>query len=941
LEGIAALSTKQTGAGNSAGYYMAGLAKWAASTDIRPNNTVDLPTLGGGTKQTVKTFVIDVEETGDCGYQSQYWLAAKYGDPASYTNSGAWLTVGNPWSSTLTLPAYGCASRAPSGYTNAAGGNVTWPKGLLRAADPAGMISAVQSAFQSITADIGDEAALAQSSGSLNTGTGAYIYQAKYNSGGWKGTIEAYAIDSSGVNGTVPAWSASTVLPAHGSRNILTFNDGQTSAGVVTHTSRAGLAFSSANLTSLSPGQQDALNYSEVGTLDNWGADRINYLRGDQSNEDPSGHKWRVRTAGSLIGDTIHSSPVYVGPPLGLQPGHGYYTYANARQSRKPMLYVGANDGMLHGYDASYTISATGAPVVTANSGKELVAYVPSVVYKKLNQLMSLNYGHQYYVDGSPVVTEAYFGGAFSAAVEASNPENCWKTLLVGGLNAGGQGLYALDVTDPTSLGASKVLWEFTDADDADLGYTFSRPIVRKINMGTKDRWAVIFGNGYNNSDPDLHTSATGRAYLYVLAVEGPDTSTKKWILNTNYWKIELKSPSEPASPTLPLSPPNGLSAVTGVDNDQNGTVDYIYAGDRNGNVWKIDLSDTNPTNWKSAFGTVSAPKPLFSATDGLATPTAQQITTSIAVQRHSSGGFLVMFGTGSWIDQTDPLGPYKTQSFYGIWDAPASALQYAATYPVPRSSLQKQKALTYLKANGSACSAGDSGCYLIQSNCSENYAASDSVATNQTTTCPSDIASPAGTHQRLGWAFDMPGSGERVFSDKPKQVGSTVAFTSLQPASDPCTGNTIGMEYYFDWLTGGAPTEMVYILAGSTSGQIVSSVYGTVMPGGTTIEGGAADTGITFSATPPPPGGAPTSLEETLAKVCGSSNFPASACSGSACSSYVPGWGFSWEQKGGTSAAKGCVVDCKPGQTGGALNCTWKVDSSGAGRISWRQMTQ
>jgi type IV pilus assembly protein PilY1 len=935
-EGMTNLGSTKTGYASKGSYFMAGLAAWAARNDIRAN-------VEG--KQTVKTFVINVEQDKDCGYRTQFWLAAKYGDPANYDSSGNWMTVGNPWSTEMILAANECSStdkpaKTTSGadFSVATGGTVDWPKGLLRASNPQRMIDSVRNALASIGGEIGDESALAQSSGSLDTGTGAYVYRATYNSSGWTGNVEALTIDTSGTIASTPAWSAEAKLPAPASRNIFTFNDGRQADGTSESTdySRKGVAFDPANFsTYLSSGQVAALNRSELGASDALGADRMNFMRGDHSQErnasGTNGKHWRYRGS-HVLGDFINSNPLYVAGPSADVPGQNSRSFAVNNRNRKPMVYVGGNDGMLHAFDASFTVDSTShLPVVTSTSGTELFAYVPSAVYSNLSQLMSSNYSHKFFVDGSPVAGDVCLGSncATNADVTAD-----WKTILVGGLNAGGQGIYALDITDPTSFTASNVLWEFTEQDDSDLGYTFGKPLIRRMN---NNRWAVIFGNGFNNSKADNHSSATGRAYLYIVYVDGPTGTDKTWTLNTDYYKIELKSPSEPATPTLPLSPPNGLAAVSGVDADQNGTVDRLYVGDRNGNIWAIDVSSSAPADWKSAFNDVSHnPQPLFTAVDS--SNNAQQITTSLTVARHPQGGYMVLFGTGSWVDVADPLSPFITDSVYGIWDKNDGSTRVSG-----RSELQRQKVLLYVDDSGNTCTPATAtgNCWGITSKCVPNYSTTAATQSNVSTLCTSDIAYAVGKGQQHGWYFDFPGNGERIFSDRPKIDGSVATFTSVQPATNPCTGNTTGMEYNFAWLTGGQPSSPVYALSNSTG--TITVTIGTqtvaVIPSSTRISGGAADIGVEFKGTPPP--GA-----NSCAPPAGTPSPPTSACVGTACNSedeikFVPGWGFVWNLLGPTAGgSKGAKLNCKPPEFGGGLpTCTWLCRQGQSGRISWRQI--
>jgi type IV pilus assembly protein PilY1 len=961
LENVSNLSTTQTGAGG-ASFYMSGLAQWAASQDIRSD-------FAG--KQTVQTYVIDVEENKDCGFNSQFWYAAKYGNPASYDTNGNWLTTNNPWATSLTLPGGACSSRAPTGYSTS-GGAVTWPADLLRASDPVGMIASVRSAITQIVAQIGDEAALAQSSGFLDTGTGAYIYRATYNSGGWMGDVQALVINTSGSISSTPAWSASTQLPTASNRNVLTFNDGRQPGGAK-ETSDAyalrGVAFSSSGFTNLSARQQAWLDTDSTGLVDNYGTDRVSYILGDQSKEaflpgtttpNPSAnYGWRTRS--SRLGDVINSNPVFVGPPSSGYADTTYKTFANANASRTPLVYVGGNDGMLHAFDASYTYDTSGNPQTVSTSshisGREVFAYVPSAVYGNLSQLMSPTYSHKYYVDGSPTVGDA----CFSTCTNASQ----WKTVLIGSLNAGGQGIFALDITDPaTSFTGTNVLWEFTDADDADLGFTFSRPIIRKLNNG---KWAAIFGNGYNNTYADGSTSSTGRAYLYILYIDGPGAGNS-WTLGTNYFKIALKSPSEGTSPTLPLSPPNGLSSAASLDIDFNGTTDYVYAGDRLGNLWKIDLTSSTPSQWKSAFTDSSNnPLPLFTAKDP--SGNTQQITTGINIAPTINGrsGYMVMFGTGSWVDTTDPVGPFKTDSLYGIWDTPLidTSTTPNTTYTTPvasRSNLQQQKVLFYVDTNGNTQDSNGNpytpttlvngqAVYAVYSSCQPYYLQSFSKTSPPSMPsnisdplCPSSIAIGSGkTGTQRGWVMDLTSeSGERVRSSTPQigDQGAKVTFTTLSPATDPCTGNTIGQEYNLATDTGGSPHSGVYV--GGSQGQVkvaaaqipgyTGTVSITVVLGGTAITGGASDNAINFNATPP------TSVATTPTN---SISPPTTVCSGSACPNFVPGWGFLMNLQGPTAANSRMVLSCSPPEIGTGLpNCTWKYKYGTFGRLSWRQVT-
>ena len=273
------------------------------------------------------------------------------------------------------------------------------------------------------------------------------------------------------------------------------------------------------------------------------------------------------------LGDLIHSRPVFIGAP-GLPDAidpSTYPAFRNAQAGRLPMLVVGGNDGFVH--------------VFNAVSGQELMAYAPNAVFPNLIDLTRPTYTHRYYVDGSPTAADVQTAGG-------------WRTWVVGGLRAGGRGVYALDVTDPARLANAAasgnpgliVQWEFTAADDADLGFTFSQPSVVRMQNG---RWAALFGNGYN--------SPNDRAVLYVVFLDGGQDGT--WTPGVDYVRI-------PATGGLPApaGAANGLSTPAAVDLDRDFFTDLIYAGDLQGNLWKFDVSSPFPGNWGSAYRNGLAP---------------------------------------------------------------------------------------------------------------------------------------------------------------------------------------------------------------------------------------------------------------------------------------------------------------------------------------------
>lgn len=937
-EGLSSLATTGTGAGTAASFYMSGLAYWAASNDIRP----DLPNLVPGKDkngnkilkgQTVKTFIINVEESAALGVNSQFWYAAKYGgaevfdtsNPATNTNPNHDPVPVDWFKNVVDERSYKSDGTVNQTFTG------KWPKTLLRAGDPASMIASIKEALATIDGEIASNSALSQSSGDLRTGDGAFIYRAIYDSDHWAGDVQAYEINADGTIDSTPVWQASSLLPSHQNRLILSFNDGLLANGSADTGSntRKGILFDPASFDTLLSGRQRGfLNRDEFGTLDSptsHGADRMRYLRGDPANEGTNGLQWRARqwtVNGSLVenrlGDIVNSNPLYVGPPIPNLPGPNYNEFAKGVKNRKPVVYVGANDGMLHAFDASKPGTADASP------GKEILAYVPSAVYSRLSQLTSPGYSHKYYVDGSPVVSEACSGTCGNV--------NNWKTVLVGGLNAGGQGIYALNVTDPSKFSSLQptdiVMWEFTDRDDADLGYTFSKPTIRLMNNG---KWAVIFGNGFNSTANTTGASSddkvgTGRAYLYILMLDGPTGANNKWQKDTDYYKIELKDKDDTGAATLADPNTNGLATVAAVDRDLDGTTDLLYAGDLQGNVWKIDVSSSNWAEWMTAFGTSASPVPLFKAgyKDTNSNDIKQSITTGIEVSAHPNGGFMVLFGTGSFINTSDNIGPFKVDSMYGIWDKEDTD----KTKVTSRDQLQPQKVVRTVTQG--------SDVFLFQSACKPNYTNVEGASNEKPGLCPFDISK---TKPRLGWVFDLPDNGERTASETPLLQAGILTFTTLTPSEDPCTGNTVGREYNLDYLTGGAAAAGVFDLNGDAKidqydkfditalGSDTSKPETWIPPSGRKLSGGASDTPLRFLL--------PRSLGQTNTTTY-------------ACPDFIPGWGCPSE----LAPQRNCARWAEDVVSEESLRDTLTAGRSGlggvkkclpgkAGRLTWRQLSK
>lgn len=651
--------------------------------------------------------------------------------------------------------------------------------------------------FEEIISRTSSAAAVAVNSGSLVQGS--RVYQARFNSEIWNGELRALSINpNTGAIGN-EVWRAQDLL-TYNNRQILTFKP----------SNRDGIPFlwpasiptdltQETGATALDRAQVNALNGSNGA-----GEARLKYLRGDAANENPLGNQYRKRTIGAtrnILGDIVNSNPFYVGPPEAGYSFGDYQTFANARSNRRPMVYIGANDGMLHGFDA--------------NTGLEVFAYVPSAVYPNLNALTELTYNqnHQFYVDASPTVQDVQF------------VDESWHTVLVGGLRSGGRSYFALDVTDSgtvdsagsvTAAGslteanaANAVLWEFMDPD---LGLTFSQPSLVRLNdtaMNAVDSdpdnnsWVAVFGNGYNSNNPNkpvtIPVTPATTAVLFVVNVENGSIIKK----------IDLREGL-------------GLSTPSVVDGDGDGTADFIYAGDLEGNLWRFDIRDPNPNNWTYAK--------LFTAKD--ANDNVQPITAAPQVTRHPTKlntgtvantrldefNYMVLFGTGKYLGADDVTNTSR-QTFYGVWDdmdggsctGLSSGIFTTACFN--RAGLQAQ---TFCPGNpvDSTCQAVVNGTTVTSTGSFTSDGKTYRVTSRREVDYDGNVTT--NTLPKRGWYIDLKEAGERVPGD-PLIIGSRVVFTSILPNSDPCQFGGTSWVNLLDAVTGKRLTESFLSATAST----------------------------------------------------------------------------------------------------------------------------
>ncbi|MBE1162529.1 pilus assembly protein [Dyella acidiphila] len=578
---------------------------------------------------------------------------------------------------------------------------------------------------------------------------GLLAFEGGYDPADWSGLLQAVSLHSDGSRKQV-VWNAgvmlSDALATPPDRRVL-LTAHMDAAGAVTGMAfRPAAAFDSGEISGLmAPAASDA-------AADTLGA-RVEYLRGVRAAE---GKTMRVRS--SLLGPIVHAQALHVAYPAAhyrerwpnkihgmpvrapeAAPGaETYASFVERHAKRTPVLYVAANDGMLHAFNTPFPrCGEDGGCQLPSDAGRELWAYVPRAAYAHLG---AFTRGDEFQfhptVDATPVMRDVFF---------SQRGAHEWHSLLVGGLGLGGRGVYALDITDPGAASeafpARTVLWEF-DADaasgiaasgdgynPADLGYVYGQPAIARLGNGS---WAVLVATGYF---PDC-----SRADVFAAcnedAAAAPVRESALFVLDAQTGAVirELKTPADS---------PASYGLATPVLGDYNGDQidDIAFAGDLAGNLWRFDLASTHPAEWTVSL----AYRP--------ATPDAQPITVMPRLfPDPAHNRYIVVFGTGKYLGNGDRTSAIPLQSVYGIRDRiDPQGHPITAT----RSTLQAQRL--------SEVSAADSGAMLRDLTAHPLAPAAD------------------------GWYFDLTSPGERVVATPTALFDSnSVLISTLIPASKP-----------------------------------------------------------------------------------------------------------------------------------------------------------
>jgi len=728
--------------------------------------------------------------------------------------------------------------------------------------------------FQASPSEDTDSSAAINAVQSGQVRTTSAVYLAYYHTHDWWGQLISAPLTVNTSTGLVSVgstanWDASCLLTGDGSTTTLPGSKciatGSTSdTAAPTATNRVMLTYDDVGGTGeafewtastgsnfLTSAQKAVMNAG-----DNLGQNRVNYLRGDRTNEvNATTGIGPFRARVSLLGDFVNSSPTWVGGPSAFnpvgtwvdnlypsvtQPETSYPTFQSTNSARLNVVYAGANDGFLHGFEAGSYIASTQqvtAPGTGTNDGKEVIAYMPAAVLSTIHNTSnsaldysSPNFSHNYYTDATPGVGDLYYGGA-------------WHSWLVSGLGAGGNAIFALDITDPTQFteahASTVVIGEWSTATAGlgdDLGQTYGKPVIARLHTG---KWAIIFGNGYN--------SVNETAGVFVGQVDPTSGAVSFTFLSTG------------------VAGNNGIFSAKAVDLDGDGITDYIYAGDLKGNVWRWDLTASASTSWPSA------PIKLFNT--GTGKPITTEIQAAVIPNPYGLPRVMVDFGTGEQLQSANQSNPnantYATgqQALFGIWDGNMAAWNLLSganqydSFPATIGSTTITQPYTVLAANLVSQSSDD----VTGTTASTNYR---SITTHPV--CWADGPSGCSTYGTLGqygWTYPFPSSSSTTY---PEQVvfnpvisqGIFVVNTYIATSVQACTtANPTGWTVAVNVGTGGSLPSSYFInssgvnesavqLGATGSPSFISTAYGNFLITNTSGSNGSS------SSTPCPGGG-------------------------------------------------------------------------------------
>jgi type IV pilus assembly protein PilY1 len=795
---------------------LADVALYYYKTDLRPamNDTVPTTDKDTASHQHMVTFTIGLGLDGELSFRPDYETAAAGDFVAIKQGTKKW-----------PVP----VSATPSSLDDLWHAAVNGRGVFFSAKSPDQVAQGLADTLEQLQARVGAGAAAATSNLQPVAGDN-FAFTAQYQTVDWIGDLKARTIDlSSGTVSAVQLWSASELLDTrlHTDRQIFTFDSGDTSGNRMKHfCMNADVGASWCNdgtgLTAAQVNYFDpsiiALSQEGGWTVAGTAQSLVNYLRGDISNYNsgaiPRGATDLYRARTSILGDIVNAQPAYVRKSPFSYGDTGYFAFRactegsgtgcptglfpDPTKSRRGTVYAASNDGMLHAFetDVNYNPYFQTAGITTAatlddtfagnNSGNgvERWAYVPGLLLPYVHLLANEPYNHRYFADGSPAIADICLTTPCGGIDD-------WRSILVAGLNAGGRGYYALDITNPSVTGV-KVMWEFGYTStcvatglkgvpvggphfgDCHVGLSYGVPVITKLN----GKWVALVTSGYNNGSTD--GNGDGGGYLYILdAVDGH-------ILHRL------------ATGAGTAAVPSGLAKVVAyaINSAVDNTALYVYGGDIQGNMWRFDLNYNGGVNINYLTVTL-----LAVAKDALGNTQPITVKPEVTDAPTVPKVPLVMFGTGQFLESDDKTGPFITQTIYALRDEPTVVIGPVIA-DVRGPSIKQRVFQAGINPGERTVAAG--------------------TAPNWSTD--------------FGWYIDLPDSGERVNVDPQLQLG-TLTVASNTPTLDTCTAGGEANINYLDYLTGsyveGAPGGVASIKIGSS---LVVGINVIMLPGGKVV---------------------------------------------------------------------------------------------------------
>lgn len=736
--------------------------------------------------QHMSTFTLGLGVSGTLRYQNDYDTASSgdYYDIKHKTKKWPQVTAG---SQTTVDDLWHAAVNGFGKY--------------FSASNPSILKSNLDDALSTIKSSVGAGAAAATSAQALTTQTQNFAFVASYQTVYWYGNLEARAIDPTTAKVSASAtWCVTDVAadlstgatactgklktqvgPSADARNIYLFDSTNTFGNQMRSFTYANLTPTeqayfnpctpTAPLTALS---QCAL-YNAPTVAGTTAASMVNYLRGQTGQEMDSSTNTILsfRSRKHPMGDAVGSQPVHLGLPNGVYNDTGYASFKTDIEGLYPVasggfpttVFIGANDGMLHAFNAK--------------DGSERWAFIPSPMLSKLRLLADDNYSqanqHRFFVNAAPVVADVCFDPCTGA--------DSWHTILVGSYGAGGKGYFALDVTDPTQPVG---LWEFGSTNDPDVGYSYGTPIITKRPDG---KWVVLVTSGYENSSG----GGTGEGVLFALA---PDTG-----------EVLTKISNNSGTTTSP----SGLAKIESFITDavHDNTTREVYGGDLNGNLWRFRLDVGSESVVKIAqfagpTGTVQpiTTKPILTSLDDTARTRYLIIGTGMLLQAADMTNTSVqtLYAFTENYDTTcanDPLATCLTAPQGTVIDTSGTRGSSSAVPSTMATVGHCAGATAASPPLPGACSTGTRE-QLIGTTLVPNGI--DALGRALRTTSSTKTA-PISTPEITGCYVDLPDAGERV-NIEPLIINGKVVVATNVPEGSACSTGGHSYQNVFDYKT-------------------------------------------------------------------------------------------------------------------------------------------